>query len=89
MALRTAVESHPDAVMRHRCGLMLYSWGAYFDHVVMQPTFSWEAVCGKDASVLLDVANSYDYDLDHAFMKAKAQGELFHVHGEPFVTLAV
>ena len=89
MALRSAVESHPDAVTRHRCGLMLYSWGHISDHTIMQPTFSWEAIYGKDASVLLDVANSYDYDLDHAFMNAKTNGEFFHACGEPVVTLAV
>eukprot|EP01043_Picozoa_sp_COSAG02_P067064 COSAG02_NODE_10645_length_1892_cov_2.208031_1_plen_149_part_10 len=64
MALRSAVESQPDAVMRRRCGLMLYSWGLVSDLAIMQPTFSWETIYGKDASVLLDVANSYDYDLD-------------------------
>eukprot|EP01043_Picozoa_sp_COSAG02_P081404 COSAG02_NODE_19869_length_860_cov_241.605782_1_plen_286_part_11 len=55
----------------------------------MQPTFSWEAIYGNDASTVLDVANSYDYDLDHAFLHAKTNGELFHVYGECFVTLSV
>ena len=77
MALRSAVESYPDAVMRHRCGLMLYSWG----HISTIRSCSrpsagkhiWQRCLG-----LLDVANSYDYDLDHAFLNAKTNGELFH-----------
>ena len=83
------MESHPDPVTRHRCGLMLYSWGLLTDLAIMQPTFSWELIYGADASVLLDVANSYDYDLDHAFMIARTNGQCFHALGEPVVTLAV
>ena len=61
--------------------------GTYFDHTIMQPTFSWEATMAKMLR-FLDVSNSYDYDLDHAFMNANVTVKC-SIPGEPVVTLAV
>eukprot|EP01052_Picozoa_sp_SAG31_P086231 SAG31_NODE_46857_length_252_cov_1.352941_1_plen_53_part_01 len=38
-----------------------FCWNHVFDCTVLQPTFSWESVLGENGSLLLDVANKYDF----------------------------
>eukprot|EP01046_Picozoa_sp_COSAG06_P121461 COSAG06_NODE_68980_length_199_cov_78.100000_1_plen_61_part_01 len=55
----------------------------------MQPTFSWDGWCGKDASLLLNCGEKYDFDSDHVFAVETFACEAFHIYGGSWIPLAV
>ena len=88
LALRAAAESFPDLAIRHKCGQMAYGLPHMFDPMVLQPTFSWDAMFGKDGS-MLSVASNYDYGNDHAVLNETQGGDFLNVFGGMCVPLAV
>ena len=88
-ALVSAAKSYPDLATRQRCGLTAYAWPHLFEIQLLQPTFSWDDYFGKDGAMLLDVANKYFYDRDHAFVLAGTNGEFMHMLGGTWVPFAV